>query len=119
VLVDGDGAKFLDELLQNQEDGAAQASKRLTKAVRDFLRDSPYSSDDVPILVRIYANLNDLAKTLHKTKVMPFEKDLHHFAEEFTNSRAEFEFINVGPGKENAESKMNSKTFISYFGLYS
>ncbi|KAJ5888590.1 hypothetical protein N7495_008631 [Penicillium taxi] len=107
VLVDGDGAKFLDTLLQSPE-GAVEASKRLTKAVRDFLRDSPYSSEDVPILVRIYANLNDLARALHKNKVISSEKDLHRFAELFTNSRAEFEFINVGPGKENADSKMNS-----------
>ncbi|KAJ6178640.1 hypothetical protein N7519_009101 [Penicillium mononematosum] len=106
VLVDGDGAKFLDTLLQSP-DGAVEASRRLTKAVRDYLRDSPYSSEDVPILVRIYANLNDLARALHKNKVIPFEKDLHRFAEQFTNSRAEFEFINVGPGKENADAKMN------------
>ncbi|KAF7719258.1 Uncharacterized protein PECH_004814 [Penicillium ucsense] len=105
VLVDGDGAKFLDTLLQSP-DGAAEASRRLTKAVRTFLQDSPYSSEDVPILVRIYANLKDLATALQKNKVIPFEKDLHRFAEQFTNSRAEFEFINVGPGKENADSKM-------------
>jgi hypothetical protein len=49
VLVDGDGAKFLDTLLQSPEDGAVEASRRLTKAVRDFLRGSPYSSEDVPI----------------------------------------------------------------------
>jgi hypothetical protein len=45
--------------------------------------------------------------------------DLHRFAEQFTNSRAEFEFINVGPGKENADSKMNSKTLLPIFVLYS
>ncbi|KAJ5477009.1 hypothetical protein N7539_007153 [Penicillium diatomitis] len=109
VLVDGDGAKFLDTLLSSP-DGAAEASRRLTKAVRTFLQDSPYSSEDVPILVRIYANLKDLATALQKNKVIPFERDLHRFAEQFTNSRAEFEFINVGPGKENADSKMTSKT---------
>jgi hypothetical protein len=31
------------------------------------------------------------------------------FAEQFTNSRAEFDFINVGRGKENADSKMRSE----------
>ncbi|KAJ6088406.1 hypothetical protein N7486_009667 [Penicillium sp. IBT 16267x] len=78
VLVDGDGAKFLDSMLQSPEDGAAEASRRLTKA--------------------------DVA---HKNKVIAFERDLHRFAERSTNSRAEFEFINVGSGKENADSKMN------------
>lgn len=32
-------------------------------------------------------------------------KFLHRFAERFTKSRAEFEFINVGPSKENADSR--------------
>jgi hypothetical protein len=34
--------------------------------------------------------------------------DMRIFAEKFTNSRAEFDFVNVGRGKENADSKMRS-----------
>lgn len=119
MLVDGDGAKFLDNLLQRPEVGAAEASTRITKAVRDFLRRSPCYQEDVPILVRIYANLKDLARTLRNNKVIALEEDLHRFAEHFTNSRPEYEFINVGPGKENADSKMNSETSTKHLFVYS
>lgn len=109
MLVDGDGAKFLDSMLQNPEDGAAEASRRLTMAAREFLQDCSDISEDVPILVRIYANLNGLARTLQENNIIRSEEDLYRFAERFTNSHPEVEFINVGSGKENADSKMNSK----------
>lgn len=43
---------------------------------------------------------------LHLTNVIGARQDLNTFAEQFTVSRGEFDFINVGPGKENADSKI-------------
>jgi len=56
--------------------------------------------------VRAYANLNDLAKSLRLSKVIDSDEDMRTFAEQFTNSRAEVDFVNVGRGKENADSKL-------------
>ncbi|KAI0477759.1 hypothetical protein GGR56DRAFT_424869 [Xylariaceae sp. FL0804] len=106
VLVDGDGAKFADEYLRDPIAGAEKAALRLKHAVRDNLRDTGYGHDDIPIIVRVYANLNDLAKSLRLARIINYDDDMRLFAEHFTNSRADFDFVNVGKGKENADSKM-------------
>ncbi|OTB09539.1 hypothetical protein M426DRAFT_316088 [Hypoxylon sp. CI-4A] len=106
VLIDGDGAKFADEFLRDPMTGAEKAAVRLKQAVRENLRDAGIGQDDIPILVRVYANLNDLSKSLRLSRVINYDEDMQIFAERFTNSRADFDFINVGKGKENADSKI-------------
>ncbi|KAI1337069.1 hypothetical protein F5Y15DRAFT_392261 [Xylariaceae sp. FL0016] len=105
VLVDGDGAKFADDYLQDPIDGARRAAMALTQAVRESLRATDHGHD-VQILVRVYANLNDLSKSLRLSRVTSQDDDMRLFAENFTNTRADFDFVNVGKGKENADSKM-------------
>lgn len=101
VLVDGDGAKFRDELLRDHEQGAAKAAWKLKEAVKEA-----GFGHDIPILVRVYANVDDLAKSLRLSGVIEVEDSLRIFAEQFTNTYADCDFINVGKGKENADSKI-------------
>lgn len=108
-MVDGDGAIFQDELLRDPLKGAPEAALRLRQAVRGYLKDSPWGTDQVPIIVRVFVNLTGLAKSLASAKVIEVESQMRLFAELFTNSRAEFDFVNVGHGKENADSKMRSQ----------
>ncbi|KAJ6013336.1 hypothetical protein N7540_007927 [Penicillium herquei] len=94
ALVDGDGAIFLRELLENPKVGANEAARRLIQNVKESLRnDGMYT--DVTILVRIFANLNDLGKMLSLTNTIQTRGDLNTFAELFTVSRGEFDFINL------------------------
>ncbi|KAL7622239.1 hypothetical protein AAE478_007742 [Parahypoxylon ruwenzoriense] len=113
VLIDGDGAKFADRFLRDPVPGAERAAIKLKQAVRENLRDTGLGHDDIPILVRVYANLNDLAKSLRVSRVIEYEDNMRLFAEHFTNSRADFDFINVGKGKENADSKI--RRMLSYY----
>ncbi|KAJ5577899.1 uncharacterized protein N7459_006863 [Penicillium hispanicum] len=106
VLVDGDGAVFLDEYLKKPREGAIKASHELTLAVKENLKNTPLDRDDLTILVRIFANVTYLGKTLHLTNVIASRTDFIAFTEQFTTSSGEFDFINVGPGKENADYKM-------------
>ncbi|KAH6704253.1 hypothetical protein BKA61DRAFT_618216 [Leptodontidium sp. MPI-SDFR-AT-0119] len=117
VLIDGDGSKFLDELLRDPVSGAAEAAQRLRQKIKDYLMDTPLGAMDVPILVRVFANLNDLARSLRFSNVIESADDMRTFAENFTNSRAEFDFVNVGRGKENADSKMR-KMFSHFLKNY-
>jgi hypothetical protein len=110
VLVDGDGAIFCDDLLQEPHRGAPEAALRLKQAVTDYLKDTPLGTDHIPIVVRIFVNLNGLAKSLCSSNVIESEDNMRTFAELFTNSRAEFDFVNVGRGKENADCKMRSES---------
>lgn len=101
VLIDGDGAKFRDEFLRDQEQGAAKAAWKLKEAVKEA-----GLVHDIPILVRVYANVGDLARSLRMSNVIEYDDSLRIFAEQFTNTYADFDFINVGKGKENADSKI-------------
>ena len=47
MLVDGDGAKFADEHLQDPIEGAERAAQRLKQAVRDTLRDTPFDLESI------------------------------------------------------------------------
>ncbi|KAI1826684.1 hypothetical protein F4861DRAFT_41315 [Xylaria intraflava] len=101
VLIDGDGAKFRDDFLRDPRQGAAKAAWKLKEAVKEAGVDH-----NMPILVRVYANINDLAKSLRISGIIDFDDSLQTFAEQFTNSHADFDFINVGKGKENTDSKI-------------
>lgn len=41
--------------------------------------------------------------------VIDFDDNLRIFAEQFTNTHADGDFINVGKGKENTDSKIRSQ----------
>lgn len=96
-------------MLQDPHKGGAEAALRLKQEVRNYLQNTPLGTEDIPIIVRVFANLNALAKALRSANIISSETDMHTFAEQFTISRAEFDFVNVGYGKENADSKMRSE----------
>jgi hypothetical protein len=116
VLIDGDGAKFTEELLQTQEKGGAEAAFQLKEAVREYVgtTDPELCEDDAPIVVKIWANLGGLTSALHKDGSITARFQMSEFAERFSRSRAEFDFVNVGRGKENADSKMR-RMFSFYY----
>lgn len=101
VLIDGDGAKFRDEFLRDSEHGAAKAAWKLKEEVK-----RTGFGHDVPILTRVYANINDLGRSLRMSGVIDNDDNLRVFAEQFTNTHPDFDFINVGKGKENTDSKI-------------
>ncbi|KAK8119839.1 uncharacterized protein PG998_004465 [Apiospora kogelbergensis] len=108
ILIDGDGAKFADPYLRNPLEGGPAAAQAIKQAVRDYLQtdNHDFNTEEISIIVRAYANLNDLAKSLRLSNVIERDDDMRTFAEQFTNSRAEVDFVNVGRGKENADSKL-------------
>lgn len=109
VLVDGDGAIFRNEFYDNPAHGAQKASVALQQEVRSHLKKTQLDADDVPILVRIFANLHGLAGKMRSLDIIESDKDMRIFAEYFNKSRAEFDMVDVGSGKENADAKMRSK----------
>lgn len=51
--------------------------------------------------------------------VIDADDNLRVFAEQFTNTHPDFDFINVGKGKENTDSKIRSKFVDAFDGIYS
>ncbi|KAJ5663970.1 hypothetical protein N7507_004701 [Penicillium longicatenatum] len=106
VLVDGDGALFRDEFLRRPRQGAIEASQRLVQAVKNEIRDGSIDKANLTVVVRIFANMRGLSKVMAHERVIGSQGDLAVFAKEFNTTCDGFDFINVGYGKENADSKM-------------
>jgi len=108
VLVDGDGAKFTSELLQAREAGGGEAARRLNQAICHYLKgtEPELYADDASVVVHVWANLGGLAKVLVHDGSIGATDHMSEFAEGFSRNRAEFNFVNVGRGKENADNKL-------------
>ncbi|CAH0002087.1 unnamed protein product [Clonostachys byssicola] len=111
VLIDGDGAIFHEAFLQTPAQGAPEACRRLHENIKDHLKSTGVK--DLPVFARVYADLDNLANAIHQSGIVDYKEKVSRFFEHFTNSRAEFEFINVGYGKENADCKM--KRMLEYY----
>ncbi|CAH0032404.1 unnamed protein product [Clonostachys rhizophaga] len=112
VLIDGDGAIFHEAFLETPAHGAPDACRRLNENIKDHLK-STGGKEDLPVFARVYADLDNLANAIHQSGIVDSKEKVSRFFEHFTNSRAEFEFINVGFGKENADCKM--KKMLDYY----
>lgn len=103
VLIDGDGTFFLDEYIKQGVEGGKKAAKALRSAIIDQCSDL---DDDVEVLAKVCANLNGLAKTMTRHGVVDNHEELRNFMLGFTQAKASFDFIDVGHGKERADSKI-------------
>ncbi|CAH0045541.1 unnamed protein product [Clonostachys solani] len=109
LLIDGDGAIFHESFLEKPAHGAAEACRRLNENIKNHLK-STGEKEDLPVFARIYADLDNLATAVHQSGIVDYKEKVSRFFEHFTNSCAEFEFINVGFGKENADCKMRKSS---------
>jgi hypothetical protein len=116
VLIDGDGAKFISELLQARDAGGREAARRLSQAVCQYLKetDPELCVGNASIVANIWANLGGLAKALLHDGSIKTTDQMSEFAEGFSRNRAEFDFVNVGRGKENADNKLR-RMFNFYY----
>jgi len=129
VLIDGDGmivrylsakhstlsltiAQFHEHLLNDAEAGGKKAATLLHDStityVHECLEGLP---KNIRILCRMYANLRGLANTCHKTGIVPSIAHLEEFSRGFTHGNIHFDFIDVGPEKDQAGEKIAGKSF--------
>lgn len=107
MIIDGDGAKFKDELFRNGDHGGGYAAQELKKQIRAHLQAkySDVSIDNWNIIVHFYANMDGLAKTLASRHILPDCSDLQKFASGFGRANSLFSFVDVGYGKDKADHK--------------
>ncbi|KAI0401164.1 hypothetical protein F4802DRAFT_581463 [Xylaria palmicola] len=107
VLVDGDGYIFSDEFLQQGADGGSQAALQLNNMVKKSLRKKNLENCD--IVVRIYANIASLSKTLSKHGLAtPDKRSLGPFLANFNRSYSLMDFVDAGELKEGADFKIRA-----------
>ncbi|KAM4063667.1 putative ccch zinc finger dna binding protein [Hirsutella rhossiliensis] len=107
VLVDGDGYVFHESLLSKGADGGSHAAQLLHESIKASLQLK--GLEHCQVMVRIYANLAGLSKTLHKVGLAGTERrSLAPFVASFNRSYGLAEFVDAGDLKENADFKLRA-----------
>ncbi|KAG6067473.1 hypothetical protein E4U32_003719 [Claviceps aff. humidiphila group G2b] len=89
VVIDGDGLLFRDQWIEQGLEGGRRAALALEDAVRARCGEH---GDGVEVLVKVVANVDGLARILDRDV-----SDIRGFALGFTQAKASFDFIIVGP----------------------
>ncbi|KAG6116206.1 hypothetical protein E4U14_000401 [Claviceps sp. LM454 group G7] len=89
VVIDGDGLLFRDQWIEQGLEGGRRAALALEDAVRARCGEH---ADGVEVVVKVVANVDGLAKILDRDV-----SDIRGFALGFTQAKASFDFIIVGP----------------------
>lgn len=114
VLVDGDGYVFDDDIISGGADGGQRAACLLDEAIKRSMRE--HGLDSCQIMVRVYANLVGLSKSLAKVNpsVGKEKRSLASFTANFTRSNDLYDFVDAGELKENTEFKIRGlfKLFV-------
>ncbi|KAK0506115.1 hypothetical protein EDD18DRAFT_1122075 [Armillaria luteobubalina] len=125
ALVDGDGNIFTDELLRQGQAGGRNAAMMLTKGLTDHTATvDPRMSARSRVWLTVYCNKQGLSDTLITNDVCTLEQ-FEAFFLGFNQAAPLFSIIDVGTGKEAADTKIKEhlrlftrfpQTFLVYFG---
>lgn len=63
-------------------------------------------TDEIEIMAKVCANISGLSKALRRDGCLENEADFKDFTLGFTQGKASFDFVDVGHGKERADSKI-------------
>lgn len=107
VLIDGDGYVFNESLVSQGIDGGRNAAQLLHESIKASLQIK--GLDHCQIMVRVWANLAGLSKTLHKSGLAgPEKRSLTPFVASFNRSYGLFDYVDAGEWKENADFKLRA-----------
>lgn len=101
VLIDGDGMIFNSDLIRQGVEGGKQAAALLRNKVLELC-----PSSDIEIIANVYTNLHGLSSALLRDGSTDDMEQFKNFTVGFTQGKASFNFIDVGHGKERADSKI-------------
>jgi hypothetical protein len=107
MLIDGDGLIFQEQWIKQGIEGGKRAAYALRAAVVEQCSDR---GRDVEIVAKIVANLGGLSKAMQRDGSIVSPSDLKDFTLGFTQAKASFDFIDVGYGKERADSKIRGQS---------
>ncbi|RYP51268.1 hypothetical protein DL768_003365 [Monosporascus sp. mg162] len=106
VSQDNDNLKFKEEFMKQGLEGGKKAANALRQAIALGCRDA----DETEIIAKVVANLNGLSKAMKRDGCVDSENDVKEFMLGFTQAKASFDFVDVGYGKERADSKIRETT---------
>ncbi|KAL2823805.1 hypothetical protein BDW59DRAFT_92367 [Aspergillus cavernicola] len=108
VLVDGDGYLFKEYLVKAGTQGGPKAAQILNESIKDLVHERLGSqADQCRIMVRIYANMLGLSKSLARVGLVGNEaRSMSTFATAFTAAQDLFDYVDAGDKKEAADYKI-------------
>ncbi|TVY94233.1 hypothetical protein LAWI1_G002264 [Lachnellula willkommii] len=95
--------KFNETLISQGLEGGKQAANALRNSV---LQNCGDLADEIEVIAKVCANMSGLEKAMRRDGSLANPDDLRNFTLGFTQGKASFDFIDVGHGKERADSKI-------------
>ncbi|KAK5997139.1 hypothetical protein PT974_02492 [Cladobotryum mycophilum] len=107
VLIDGDGLIFQEKWIKQGVEGGKKAAYALRNAISERFGGD---NEDIEVVAKVVANLSGLAKAMQRDGSSENQSDMKDFTLGFTQAKASFDFVDVGYGKERADSKIKELT---------
>jgi hypothetical protein len=95
--------QFNESLVRQGIEGGKKAASALRNIVLQHCSDL---TDEIEIIAKVCANITGLSKAMRRDGSLENPDDLRDFALGFTQGKASFDFVDVGHGKERADSKI-------------
>lgn len=87
-------------------EGGEDAGKHLRSSVLDYYKTNPKFHADDRVIIRVYANVRGLSRTLKAAKIISEESTFDQFIAGFNKSHPLSDYIDAGAHKEAADSKL-------------
>jgi hypothetical protein len=100
-----DSLQFQDKYITRKAQGGEALADELLIRIREYLRPQFEDADNLDIIVRVYANLEGLAKYLVRQDKINNLGSLRAMSTAFSGRIASFDFVDVGVGKEGSSGR--------------
>ncbi|KAF7955191.1 uncharacterized protein EAE97_000450 [Botrytis byssoidea] len=104
ALVDADGMIFNQDLINQGLEGGKKAANLLRASILEQC--SGPQTEEIEIMAKVCGNYTGLSKALMRDGTLESFEKFKEFTLGFTQGKAHFDFIDVGHGKERADSKI-------------
>jgi len=94
-------------------DGGKKAAYTLRNAIASVMGEK---ATEVEIMAKIVANLSGLARAMRRDGSVEDESYVRDFFLGFSQAKATFDFVDVGYGKERADSKIKGRNKHKFAG---
>ena len=98
--------QFKEQYIRQGVEGGKRAAYALRQAIATECGEHAH---EVEVTCRVFANLAGLTKAMRRDGSLEQESDLKDFSLGFTQGQASFDFVDVGYGKERADSKLKGE----------
>ncbi|RDW94473.1 hypothetical protein BP5796_00236 [Coleophoma crateriformis] len=109
ALIDGDGVIFNSSFVSQGIEGGKKAATALRNLVLEQCHDTELT-EEIEVIAKVCTNITGLINAFTRDGGHESAVAFKDFTLGFTQGKASFDFVDVGPGKERADSKIKALT---------